>query len=550
MGTLARVVLCLAIGLAPAAAQAVISPYPPVSAPAANPITPQKAVLGKILFWDEQLSSDNTIACGSCHRPTAGGTDSRSFMAASQSAGPDGIFGTADDQRGSMGVIRCNPDGSLIDDGVFFPDAQVTPRMAPSFLDAMFSSTLFWDGRAGGAFVDPDTGTNVITGGGALENLSTQPLLNTIEMGCITRTLLQVHTKLAAITPLRLASNLPVDVANALNVNPTYPALFNAAFGSSVINSRRIAFAIATYLRTLTSNQTPYDQFIAGSTGALTYSEQNGLQTMRNRQCTACHVEPLFSDFNFFNNGLSNPQLDTGRQQVTNLPADLGKMKVPSLRNVGLREPFGLLHAGHFTTLDAVVAAYNMGGLFAQNRDPNILPLALSQQQMQDVVDFLRTGLTDPRVTAQQPPFDRPTLGSESPGLLPVIGGSGAPGGGGSVPRVVAAQPPLIGQPFTIGVAGGTPPATAILALNTFAALPGTTVAGVPIYIAIDPLPLMATIILQGPVGFGNGFGSVTFQIPQLAALSGIQIIGQWFILDPFAPTGFAATPGVELTII
>ncbi len=50
---------------------------PPVPVPAENPITEQKRVLGKILFWDEQLSSDGTVACGTCHRPGAGGGDPR-----------------------------------------------------------------------------------------------------------------------------------------------------------------------------------------------------------------------------------------------------------------------------------------------------------------------------------------------------------------------------------------------------------------------------------------------------------------------------------------
>ena len=57
------------------AASAVATPLPPVPVPAANPITPQKAVLGKILFWDQQLSSDHTVACGSCHLTEFGGAD-------------------------------------------------------------------------------------------------------------------------------------------------------------------------------------------------------------------------------------------------------------------------------------------------------------------------------------------------------------------------------------------------------------------------------------------------------------------------------------------
>ncbi|MBT8441678.1 MAG: cytochrome-c peroxidase, partial [Gammaproteobacteria bacterium] len=53
---------------------------PPVPVPAANPITEEKRVLGKILFWDEQLSSDDSIACGTCHIPSAGGADPRAGL--------------------------------------------------------------------------------------------------------------------------------------------------------------------------------------------------------------------------------------------------------------------------------------------------------------------------------------------------------------------------------------------------------------------------------------------------------------------------------------
>ena len=61
---------------------------PPVSPE--NPVTEEKRVLGKILFWEEQLSSDDTVACGTCHIPAAGGSDPR--LAAHP--GPDGLFGT------------------------------------------------------------------------------------------------------------------------------------------------------------------------------------------------------------------------------------------------------------------------------------------------------------------------------------------------------------------------------------------------------------------------------------------------------------------------
>src|SRR6185503_15239054 len=63
--------------------------YPAVKAPVENPPTPEKAILGKILFWDEQLSSDDTVACGTCHRAGSGGSDPRSNQLSSRHPGPD-----------------------------------------------------------------------------------------------------------------------------------------------------------------------------------------------------------------------------------------------------------------------------------------------------------------------------------------------------------------------------------------------------------------------------------------------------------------------------
>jgi cytochrome c553 len=54
----------------------------PPTAPVGNPVTATKAALGKVLFWDEQLSSTRTVACGTCHHAGSGGADSRSFNSA------------------------------------------------------------------------------------------------------------------------------------------------------------------------------------------------------------------------------------------------------------------------------------------------------------------------------------------------------------------------------------------------------------------------------------------------------------------------------------
>ena len=65
-------VLCLGASFAQAQTH-----FPPPPTPAANPTTAEKALLGKALFWDEQLSSSRTVACGTCHRHDHGGCDPR-----------------------------------------------------------------------------------------------------------------------------------------------------------------------------------------------------------------------------------------------------------------------------------------------------------------------------------------------------------------------------------------------------------------------------------------------------------------------------------------
>src|SRR6186713_1953105 len=86
---------------------------PPVPVPPENPITEPKRVLGKILFWDEQLSSDGSVACGTCHRPAFGGADPR----AGRYPGVD--KGTIDDVRGSPGIVSLDRDGHPAADPVF-----------------------------------------------------------------------------------------------------------------------------------------------------------------------------------------------------------------------------------------------------------------------------------------------------------------------------------------------------------------------------------------------------------------------------------------------
>ncbi len=410
-------------------------PYPPSRYPAENPDSEAKALLGKILFWDEQLGGDNTVACGTCHRPSAGGSDPRSSLAVAAQAGVDQVFGTADDIHGSPGVVRCNPQGQHTGQGV-----QVTTRKAPTYLDAMMAGRLFWDGRAEcahagcpsfSAFEDPDQpGTFPIQSGGALENQAVGPPLNPVEMACEGASWPAIHLKLAAASPLALAKQLPSALANFIAAHDnSYPKLFQAAFGAAQtsgpedeINTRRIAFAIATHERRLRSDQTPWDRWNAGDDAALTPAQLRGLDVFSNKaRCGLCHSAPGFADGDFHYIGFHEPAWDLGRKGVDTAFGVPGAMRTPTLRNVGLREATGLLHngAGDGASLAKIIDLYDEGGLLENEAvtatpiDAIILPLALSPGEKADLLDFLQHGLDDPRVKAQTAPFDRPLLSTE-----------------------------------------------------------------------------------------------------------------------------------------
>jgi cytochrome c peroxidase len=381
---------------------------PPVPVPAENPITEQKRVLGKILFWDEQLSSDDMVACGTCHRPAWGGADARSAV----NAGSDP--GTIDDVHGSPGIVALDGTGQHIEHPKFGRGPQVTPRSSPSVFGALWAPAVFWDGRATGEFRDPLTGSVVIATGAALESQIIETLANPTEMAKPDRPWAEITDKLERVRPLALATNLPADVAAAITQYGSYKELFAAAFGDAAITPVRIALAIATYERTLVADQTPWDRYVAGEESALSRTELFGLQALKDFHCLKCHTPPLFTNNEFFNIGLRRSEYDRGREVVTGEPEDAGEVRVPSLRNSGLRARF--MHTGEFAGLAAAISFYRTGPVLP-DRDgipgAGIYTFNMSAITEADIRAFLTTGLTDPRVRAEEFPFDRPTLRTE-----------------------------------------------------------------------------------------------------------------------------------------
>ena len=381
---------------------------PAVPVPEENQNTEPKRLLGKILFWDEQLSSDNTVACGTCHRPSFGGADPR------QGRHPGSDPGTIDDIWGSPGIVRMSVDGNPAQDPLFGFDRQVTHRIAPSNFGALWAAEVFWDGRAGSEFIDPLSGDVAIREGGALENQVLETLANDSEMAKTGRTWPELVSKLRREQPLALAKGLPADVAEAIENNSGYPALFAAAFGDAAITPVRIAFAIASYQRTLVSDQTPWDRYRAGDTEAMSQDSVYGWRSFQSLRCVNCHEPPIFSNNDFLNVGLRRTEYDLGRQGVTGAAEDAGAMKVPTLRNVALRAR--LMHTGEFSGLGAAIGFYvSPPALKGRDEIPGAgaYSFSLGTITQYDLLSFLTTALTDPRVKNETFPFDRPVLRTE-----------------------------------------------------------------------------------------------------------------------------------------
>ncbi|MBS1795035.1 MAG: VCBS repeat-containing protein [Acidobacteria bacterium] len=519
----------------------IFSPLAPPPVPANNPLTAAKAALGKVLFWDEQLSSTRTVACGTCHRPAAGGSDPRTLASDPRSLNPgfDNIFGTADDVAASPGVPANNADGSYSFSSVYGLREQVTPRKSPSYLNSGFAfNGIFWDGRASNVFRDPLTNAILINDWGTLESQSLGPPVSTGEMGHAGRSLSDVAARIAGVKPLALASNIPPALAAWID-NRTYPQLFEEAFGTPDVTPARIALAIGTHERTLFSDRAPFDRW-AMDLEPLTAAEDRGMQIFVNANCNFCHGGPALSDQNFHNVGVRPQNEDTGRGAVSGNNNDNGRFKTPSLRNLELRAPY--MHNGRFATVEDVVEFYNRGGDFsAPNKDPRVRPLNLTAAQKADLVAFLKRPLTDQRVRDERAPFDRPHLYTES-NRVPAITGTGRAGTGGFTPQPVALEPPLLGNPsFTVAVSGALGGAPAVLVVD--AADPGAG-ASVP---ATGSFARVA-LNLSGSGG-GAGYGSATLAIPDDPLLIGRTLYGRWYVTDAAAANGFSVSPAFRLTV-
>jgi cytochrome c peroxidase len=151
--------------------------------------------------------------------------------------------------------------------------------------------------------------------------------------------------------------------------------------------------ALASYVRSILSGDSPYDRFVNGDHSALSADQQIGLQVFRGKgNCTACHVGPNFSDEQFHNTGVAwhdGQIIDEGRFAVSLNAKDHGAFKTPTLREVTRTAPY--MHDGSLATLEDVVDFYSDGGRSNPSLDAEIRPRNFTAEEKRALIAFLKS---------------------------------------------------------------------------------------------------------------------------------------------------------------
>lgn len=327
--------------------------FPAPKVPADNPMSTEKVELGRHLFYDVRLSGNATQSCASCHQQDKAFTDARSVSI------------------GSTG--------------------EPTDRNSQSLANVVYSPTLTW---ANPALV-------------SLEKQMEVPLFgeHPVEMG--------INDSNKAAVLARFSSN------------SDYQAKFKAAYPSDAtpVSWINIIRAIASFQRSILSGNSRYDQYLAGKAN-FNDAELRGMNLFNGEKAECFHCHGSFNFNNqiihaastqvetpFHNTGLYNidgkgayPEPNRGVFELSGLLRDMGQFRAPSLRNVAVTAPY--MHDGSMATLEEVVSTYAAGGRNITSgpnagdgrinpyKDPLISNISLTQQEVADLVAFLKT-LTD-----------------------------------------------------------------------------------------------------------------------------------------------------------
>jgi cytochrome c peroxidase len=344
---------------------------PPVPIPADNPQTPEKIMLGELLFNDQRFSADGEVSCATCHSPDLAFTDG---------------LPVSEGFRGRTGT-----------------------RNAPTVVNSAFMETLFWDGR------EPD-----------LESQSMQPPINPVEGG------LTDHQPILDV--IRATSRYREAFADAFGITPDEIKMEHVAKAIASFE-RTLVSGSSPFDRYLYSGQadamTPaqvrgltvfrdkgrcvschvIEQDQALFTDNRFHNIGVGFKRIRGaeEQTAAAWIEAKRAGADTDQTVLTQANIsELGRFAVSEDMTEVGAFKTPTLRNIAITAPY--MHDGSLTTLEDVIEFYDNGGRVSKD-DPvsdflsgGIRPLGLTEQEEEDLIAFLHA-LTSPGYApeAQEP---------------------------------------------------------------------------------------------------------------------------------------------------
>lgn len=331
-----------------------LAPLPEVPQTPDNPTTEAEIELGKLLFFDRRTSGDVSTSCSSCHDPRQGWGDGNPVS------------------KGYPGTVHW--------------------RNSQTVVNSAYLKKLFWAGE--------DT---------SLESQAD-----------------------SAITGNLAGNGDPDTIEERLAQVPEYVGLFKEAFGVERPTYPLALKAIAVFERTVVTKDTPFDRYMGGDKKALLDSAKRGMELFQGKAgCIKCHNGPLMTDESFHNLGVpKNPLFeddaqrqialrfqhyargvpeevyrgadrDLGLYYTTKRLEDKDKFRTPPLRYIEYTAPY--MHNGVFNSLEEVIDFYNKGGGDDPRKSPLLQPLDLTKQEMNDLLEFLKS-LSGEEIIVEEPP--------------------------------------------------------------------------------------------------------------------------------------------------
>jgi len=368
----------------------------------ANPINGAKITLGMYLFNEAALAVNNvrpegfeTYSCGSCHPAQAGFQSNRA-----QGIGEGGSgFGIAGEGRSLLPAYDSSPD-----------EPDVTPIRVPSIVNMAYQDVVMWNGAMGGVGVNIGTesqwpGTPAESNSLGLHGLETQAFVG-------------------------LNNHRLLDVASSqIPSNPLYAVFYQSAFPGQPIDQYHTALAIAAYERVVTTNVTPFQEWLRGKKHAMTDQQKRGaILFFGVAKCVDCHTGPALNSMTFHALGMNDldgsydpgnvdltrfggtvpTNFRLGRGGFTGQTSEDYQFKTPQLYNLKDSPFYG--HGSSFQTVREVIEykskAIRENLLVPGSKlSPKFTPLGLSQQDIDDLDAFISDALYDDNIMRHFPTF-------------------------------------------------------------------------------------------------------------------------------------------------